>query len=78
MGNLIVIVMGLESFPTGYRGAVSGICIVSCCVGGLIAPLINGLAPNYILYIFGSFALVSALMALFLRETKGRPLQDFS
>ena len=67
----MVYLITTEMFPTVYRGTVFGIANICARVGGILAPLIDGVAEHSFMYIFGALGIGSALCSLLLRETKG-------
>ena len=72
----MVHLMTIELVPTVFRGAFFGICTVFGRTGGILAPLTNGFAEGYFMYIYGSFGILSGILPLFLRETKGKVMVD--
>ena len=73
--NLVYIVTA-EIFPTAFRGSIFGLSNVVGRVGGILAPLIDGVAKGSFMYIFGAVGLLSAFLSLFLKETKGEVMAD--
>lgn len=63
-------------FPTAYRGTVFGMSNVFGKVGGIFAPLVDGIAKDSFLYIFGTLGILSGLLSLLLGETKGKVMTD--
>ena len=72
----IVYLITTELFPTVFRGTVFGIANIFARFGGILAPLIDGVAKNSFMYIFGSLGLLSAFCSFLLRETKGEVMTD--
>ena len=68
--------VSIELVPTVFRGAFFGICTIFGGTGGTLAPLTDGFADSYFMYIYGSFGIVSGLLALLLRETKDKEMID--
>ena len=48
-------------FPTSVRGTIFGIANVCARIGGIIAPMIDGLLPQYFMLIFGIMAILSGI-----------------
>ncbi|XP_014369438.2 organic cation transporter protein-like [Papilio machaon] len=70
---IVVYLYCSEMFPTVVRNAAIGICSMMARVGSMIAPFIAGLRPFGIWcapVAFGIFPLISAVLCLFLPETK--------
>ncbi|XP_063362891.1 solute carrier family 22 member 6-like [Cydia amplana] len=69
-----------ELFPTRYRSSLLSYCSMIGRVGGILAPLMPGLAAVVWLHlpflVFGVLALVSGLLVLLAPETLGAPLPD--
>ena len=72
----LVYLITTESFPTVFRGTVFGIANIFARVGGILAPVIGGVAQNSFLYVFGGLSLMSGVGSLFLGETKGKTMAD--
>ena len=68
----IVFLVTTEAFPTVYRGTVLGFGNLGARVGGILAPLVAGVAKDSFMYIFGGFGVVSGLVSFLLKETKAR------
>ena len=73
--NLIYLVT-TEAFPTVFRGAIFGFSNVIGRVGGILAPLVDGVAKGSFMYIFGAVGMLSALACLLLKETKAEVMKD--
>lgn len=65
-----------ELFPTVFRGTVFGIANIFANIGGILAPIIDGVAKDYFMYIFGVLGLLSGFSSFLLRETKGEVMSD--
>lgn len=72
----LVYLITTEMFPTVIRGTIFGIANVSARIGGIVAPLVDGLLPKRFMIVFGIMGMLSALGSLLLNETRGKPLQD--
>ena len=72
----MVYLITTEMFPTEYRGTVFGIANICARVGGILAPLIDGIAEHSFMYVFGALGVVSSLSSFFLHETKGELMAD--
>ncbi len=72
----MVYLITTEMFPTVYRGTVFGIANICARVGGILAPLVDGIAKDSFMYIFGALGVFSAFCSIFLRETKGELMAD--
>lgn len=72
----MVYLITTELFPTVFRGTVFGIANIFARVGGILAPLIDGVAKNSFMYIYGALGLLSGFSSLLLRETKGEFMTD--
>ncbi len=66
----------VESVPTVYRGTVFGMCSIFARTGGALAPLTDGFASNYFMYLYGGFGIFSAICPLFIRETNNEEMAD--
>ena len=53
-----------------------GLANICARFGGIVAPLIDGVARNSFMYIFGGLGVASGLCSLLLRETKGEVMAD--
>ena len=51
-------------FPTSIRGTVFGIANLCARIGGIIAPIIDGLLPKYFMLIFGLMSILSGIGSL--------------
>ncbi|XP_061714598.1 organic cation transporter protein-like [Cydia pomonella] len=69
-----------ELFPTRFRSSLLSYCSMMGRVGGILAPLMPGLAAvvweHLPFLVFGVLALVSGLLVLLAPETLGAPLPD--
>lgn len=72
----VVYLITTELFPTVVRGSVFGIANVCARIGGIVAPMVDALMPNYFMLAFGVMGVLSCIGAFMLRETKGKPLKD--
>ena len=72
----MVYLITTEMFPTEYRGTVFGIANICARVGGILAPLIDGIAEHSFMYVFGALGVFSAICSLLLKETKGELMAD--
>merc|ERR1712109_318758 len=68
-----------ELFPTNIRNASLGSCSLVARIGGVLANTVGNLAeidPRIPPLFFGSLALISSFLTLFLPETAGKPLPN--
>ncbi len=72
----VVYLTTTELFPTVVRGSVFGIANVCARLGGIVAPMVDALIPNYFMVAFGVMGLLSGAGAFLLNETRGKPLKD--
>ena len=72
----IVYLITTELFPTVFRGTAFGIANIFARLGGILAPIIDGVAKHSFMYIYGSLGLISGVSSLLLRETKGEFMTD--
>ena len=72
----MVYLITTEMFPTVFRGTVFGIANIFARIGGILAPIIDGVAKDSFMYIFGALGLLSAFSSFLLRETKGEVMSD--
>ena len=72
----LVYIVTTETFPTVFRGAIFGFSNVIGRVGGILAPLVDGVAKGSFMYIFGAVGLLSAFISLALKEMKGEVMSD--
>lgn len=63
----MVYLITTEMFPTVFRGTVFGIANIFARVGGILAPIIDGVAKDSFMYIFGTLGIISAVCSLLLR-----------
>lgn len=45
-------------------------------MGGILAPLLSGVLPNWFILVFGALGIISAFICLLLPETKGDQIPD--
>jgi len=75
----IVFVFTAELFPTPVRNSAIGLCSTFARFGGILSPVVAGLAvyaPSIPFIIMGSSCCIGGLTALLLPETAGKPLPD--
>ena len=72
----MVYLITTEMFPTVFRGTVFGIANIFARLGGILAPIIDGIATHSFMYIFGALGILSAFSSFLLRETKGEVMTD--
>ena len=72
----MVYLITTEMFPTVFRGTVFGIANIFARLGGILAPIIDGVAKDSFMYIFGTLGILSAFSSFLLRETKGEVMSD--
>ncbi|XP_054610996.1 solute carrier family 22 member 4-like [Dunckerocampus dactyliophorus] len=78
-GTSLLYVFTAELYPTGLRNTASGTCTMVSRTGSCIAPFLLHLNVyfKYLSYVtFGSLAMVSAFVMLFLPESFRRPLPE--
>lgn len=73
---MLVYLVTSELFPTVYRGSVFGFSNVMARIGGILAPLVSGVAPGSFMYIFGAVGISTALISFLLKETKDVVMTD--
>jgi len=73
-----VMTLTSESFPTEVRAFASGCCLCAGRLGSVLAPLaLWALSPRNFLSFCALSSLAAGLLGLFVRDTKGIPLEDF-
>ncbi|XP_054610757.1 solute carrier family 22 member 4-like [Dunckerocampus dactyliophorus] len=78
-GTSLLFAFTAELYPTGLRNTASGTCVMVSRTGSCIAPFLLQLNVyfKYLSYVtFGSLAMVSAFVTLFLPESFRRPLPE--
>eukprot|EP00092_Neocalanus_flemingeri_P108291 GFUD01139069.1.p1 GENE.GFUD01139069.1~~GFUD01139069.1.p1 ORF type:complete len:563 (-),score=86.66 GFUD01139069.1:194-1882(-) len=78
-GFAIVFVFTAELFPTPVRNSAVGLCSTFARIGGMLAPVVTGLAvyaSSIPFIVMGSSCCIGGLTALLLPETAGKPLPD--
>ncbi|XP_054611043.1 solute carrier family 22 member 4-like [Dunckerocampus dactyliophorus] len=78
-GTSLLFAFTAELYPTGLRNTASGTCVTVSRTGSCIAPFLLQLNVyfKYLSYVtFGSLAIVSACVTLFLPESFRRPLPE--
>ena len=72
----LIYLLTTESFPTAYRGTVFGVANTTARIGGIVAPVMSGVAGNSLMYILGSLSLASGVSCFFLEEKKGKLMDE--
>ena len=65
-----------ELFPTKIRASALGVCNIFARLGTMISPFAEDLPIVVTQLVLGTVALTAGLLALFLPETRGQPLED--
>nr|XP_057943136.1 solute carrier family 22 member 4-like [Doryrhamphus excisus] len=79
VGTSLIYTFTAELYPTGLRNTASGTCVMVSRTGSCIAPFLIQLNVyfKYLSYVtFGSLAMASAFVTLFLPESFRRPLPE--
>ena len=72
----LVMLWTTEIFPTRVRGTAFGFCNIFGRIGGIVAPQISSLIPNYFMLLFGMISVLCCLISFFVKETHGIELED--
>ena len=72
----VAFIWSVELFPTQVKGIAWAFGNFFGRMGGILAPLLSGVLPNWFILVFGALGIISAFICLLLPETKGDQIPD--